>query len=518
MNSNSRDVDRTVHCPEEADTVESGESNSEKLIDRIEKLTALVQANERNEQIQRAVFKIARTSTTAETMDAFYRSIHEIVAELTSIDAIIIALFHRDEGCMSFPYYVDNFDDEQQGDESPLNNREKIPVEKCKDMLCWKVITSNEVIRYQARNNRGLVPFGKHSEDWVGIPLRLDGQPIGVFSIQSYQAGFEYREEEINLMVFISQHIASALQHLRDRESLRQSNEKLKREIEERELISQRMVELSHQAGKAEIATGILHNIGNVLNSINVSAGLAEETLRTSRVGSLKNAANLLNHQENLGEFFTNDKRGRAFPKFLGELSEVLHAERAKMKSELSMLSSHLEHVKVVVSMQQAYAGLSGLQECVSIPELLSDAELLISSSLTRHQVEVIREFEPMPEVMLEKQKLLQVIVNLLKNAKDSMTLGRAHGRKLIIRVSLAADNMLQIQFTDNGEGIAAENLTNIFSHGFTTKNDGHGFGLHSCANAMKEMDGEIFARSSGSGTGATFTLRLPCIPADSQE
>lgn len=177
--------------------------------------------------------------------------------------------------------------------------------------------------------------------------------------------------------------------------------------------------------------------------------------------------------------------------------------------------------------MQQTYAGMSGLSERVSIPELLSDAELLISCSLTRHRVEVIRDFEDMPRVMLEKQKLLQVIVNLLKNAKDSMTAGRSDGRKLIIRVarvqndptqdeSLPAES-LQIEFIDNGQGIAKENLTKIFSHGFTTKHDGHGFGLHSCANAMQEMNGKISVQSKGPGTGATFILQLPYVTEGSE-
>ena len=523
----------------EADTKER--SSTDMLLDRIEKLTSQIESNERTDRIQRALFKIARTTTTAESMDAFYRSIHEIVAELTSIDAVIIALYHEAEDCLSFDYYFDQFDDVQQSEDSPLNNRGLIPVEKCKDMLTWKVIASNKVTRSTANTKTTAEGYGKECQDWIGIPLRREGKPIGVFSIQSYQSGFEYRDEEIDLMVFISRHIASALQQISDRDSLRTANEELKQssiqleeanrqlkiEIEERELISKRMMALSHEAGRAEIATGILHNIGNVLNSINVSAGIAEETLRRSRIGSLGNAADLLQKQDDLGEFFSNDKRGQTFPKYLSELSKVLADEQKTMKTELQTLSSHLEHVKTVVSMQQTYAGMSGLSERVSIPELLSDAELLISCSLTRHRVEVIRDFEDMPRVMLEKQKLLQVIVNLLKNAKDSMTAGRSDGRKLIIRVarvqndptqdeSLPAES-LQIEFIDNGQGIAKENLTKIFSHGFTTKHDGHGFGLHSCANATQEMNGKISVQSKGPGTGATFILQLPYVTEGSE-
>lgn len=504
-------------------------SDPELLLDRIEELTSQVQTNDRNERIQRAVFEIASTSTTAECMETLYQAIHKVVAELTSIDAIFIALYHESEDCLSFPYYVDHYDDSEQEAESPLKTRGKIPLEQCVGMLTWQGITTNEVVRSKADGGPRINSFGRESQDWLVVPLRRNGRPIGVFSIQSYQHGFEYRDEEVDLMVFISQHIASALQHVNNRESicaanedlkasaakLAETNAQLKAEIKEREIVNQRLIELSHQAGKAEIATGILHNVGNVLNSINVSAGVAKETLRTSRIESLVKAANLFVEQDDPGDFLTNDKRGKAFPQFLCSLADVLVEEREKIKSELSMLGHHLDHVKTVVSMQQAYAGMSGLRKPVNIPDLLSDAELLIASSLSRHEVEVVRNFDPIPTVMLEEQRLLQVIVNLLKNAKDSVTVGRAEGRKLVIGVSRDAEGMLLFEFTDNGEGITEDNLTNVFTHGFTTKSDGHGFGLHSCAIAMKEMGGEITVSSEGAGTGATFTLRLPCVEAE---
>ena len=512
-------------------TPKSPEQNVERLLHRIENLSARLKANEKTERIQRAVFEIAQTSTTAKDMESFYRSIHNVVSELTSIDAIIIALYHKDEYSLSFPYYEDQFDDEQQDENSPLKFRGKLPVARCEGMLTWRAISSNKVIRINADTNPDFSMYGKDSQDWLGIPLRHNGNPIGVFAIQSYQPGFRYRDEEVDLMIFISQHIAIALQHVNDTESLRringelknsaaqleQSNARLKDQIEEREEISRRMVELSHQAGKAEIATGVLHNVGNVLNSINVSASLIEETLFSSRTDSLKNAATLLDQQEDLCQFFREDKRAEAFPGYLHSLAEKMDLDRETVVRELSTLKSHIEHVKTVVSMQQANAGFSGLVERVTISQLFEDAELLIASSLTRHQVEIIRNFEPMPDLLLQKQKLLQVIVNILKNAKDSMTSGRAKNRQLKISAYRIPDKRIQIDVSDNGEGIAPENLTKMFSHGFTTKEDGHGFGLHSCANAMKEMGGELSAKSDGVGMGATFTLQLPYLVAEDE-
>ena len=499
----------------------------ELLLSRIQELADQVATNERNQQIQQAVFRIAKIASDSKGMDSFYAAVHNIVKELTSTDAFFIALYHQREAALSFPYYEDQYDDVQTEDETPLKNRGMIPVAKCKGFLTWKVIENNDVLRVVDVASANIQSVGKHSQDWLGIPLRHEGKPIGVFSIQSYQPGFTYTDEEVDLMVFISHHISSALQHRKDTEALRKANEtllsstdklasanqQLKHEMEERERINQSIIELSHQAGKAEIATGILHNVGNVLNSINVSAGLVEETLRSSKISTLVKSAELLSEQEDLPGFFANDPRGHAFVSYFAKLAQRLVDERDQATAELATMKSHLDHVKTVVAMQQTYAGISGLKERVNLPYLFDDAEVLIASSLTRHEVEIVREFESLPDLMLEKQKLLQVIVNLLKNAKDAMTAGRQDGRRLHLTVKRIGEQ-IQIDVRDNGVGIAPEHLNQLFMHGFTTKSDGHGFGLHSCANAVKEMGGHLSACSEGLGLGATFSIQLPFEPA----
>ncbi len=297
-------------------------------------------------------------------------------------------------------------------------------------------------------------------------------------------------------------------------DQLSQANDQLKREMHERQEMNNRMVELSHQAGKAEVATGVLHNVGNVLNSINVSANLVEEALRTSRIPSLKKATELMREQSDLATFITQDERGKVLPDFLARVSDKICEERDGEARELASLIDHLEHVKTIVAMQQSYAGVSGLLEPIFLPKLIDDAELLNASSLNKHEVEVVREIEDLPEVMVEKQKLAQILVNLLKNAKDALTESRTEGRRLVVKIYRHGEDRLRIATTDNGVGIAPENLTKIFSHGFTTKETGHGFGLHSCANAAREMGGTLTVESDGLGHGATFLIDLPYQPA----
>ncbi len=120
-----------------------------------------------------------------------------------------------------------------------------------------------------------------------------------------------------------------------------------------------------------------------------------------------------------------------------------------------------------------------------------------------------------MPPITVEKHKVLQILVNLMRNAKFACSESGLPDRQMTLRVSRDAD-IVKISVSDNGVGIAPENLTRIFSHGFTTRKDGHGFGLHSGALAATEMGGRLSVQSDGLGLGAAFTLELPCRTQES--
>lgn len=304
---------------------------------------------------------------------------------------------------------------------------------------------------------------------------------------------------------------------------LSQANEELKREVSERlraekelEGAQQQLVTTARRAGMAEIATGVLHNVGNVLNSINVSATLAADRMRQSKVSDLTRATNLIEqHSSDLATYITSDPKGQHLPAFLSLVATHLADERDDILKELELLNSKVDHVKTIVSTQQSYAGVSGLTETVDIATLLDDAMKLNSAALDRHSISVSRQFEEIPRVRLDKQKSLQILVNLIKNAKDACTESGRQDRKLLVKTRLADGKTVQIYVIDNGVGIPRENLTRIFSHGFTTKKTGHGFGLHSCANAAQELGGSLAAYSDGPGSGATFVLELPYEPAE---
>jgi signal transduction histidine kinase len=147
--------------------------------------------------------------------------------------------------------------------------------------------------------------------------------------------------------------------------------------------------------------------------------------------------------------------------------------------------------------------------EMVRVTDLVEDALRMNSTSLCRHDIHVVKEFESVPAISVEKHKVLQILVNLVRNAKQACDDTALVEKRLTIRVT-NGDDRVRIAVSDNGCGISPENLTRIFGHGFTTKKGGHGFGLHSSALAARELGGALTVHSDGPGTGATFTLELP--------
>lgn len=272
----------------------------------------------------------------------------------------------------------------------------------------------------------------------------------------------------------------------------------------------QLLLDTSRQAGMAEVATGVLHNVGNVLNSMNVSASVAQDILRHSKTTSLVRIAGLLEeHSTGLSTFLTEHPQGRLVPAFIVKLAHLLDDENRKLLKESAALAKNVEHVKEIIAMQQTYARVSGLVETVQVNDLVEDALRMNTSALDRHGVETIRDFAPVPPIPVEKHKVLQILVNLIRNAKYACDESGRTDKRMIMR-STNGDGRVRISIIDNGVGIPPENLTRIFGHGFTTRKDGHGFGLHSAANAAREMGGQLSVHSDGPGRGASFTLELP--------
>jgi signal transduction histidine kinase len=283
-----------------------------------------------------------------------------------------------------------------------------------------------------------------------------------------------------------------------------------KRAQAELESIHKQLLEASRRSGMAEIATNVLHNVGNVLNSVNVSASLAVESMKKSEASGLARAVKLIReHESELGPFLTGDPRGKLLPTYLAQLSENLLANQEATVKELDSLRENIEHIKEIVTVQQSYASVSGLKEIVNVSSLVEDSLRMNVNALNRHGIVLKREFQEVPAISIDKHKVLQILVNLVRNAKYACEESGRTDKQLTVRVANGGE-WLDISVIDNGVGVPRENLTRIFNHGFTTRKDGHGFGLHGGALAAKEMGGSLTVQSEGPGRGASFTLKLP--------
>jgi PAS domain S-box-containing protein len=274
---------------------------------------------------------------------------------------------------------------------------------------------------------------------------------------------------------------------------------------------NQELREMSRLAGMAEAATGVVHNVGNVLTSVNVSTNLLVEGLRKLKVDQLGKLCGLLReHADDLAGFMTQHSRGKHVMDFLDALHRDLSVNQTQMLDEAATLDQCIGHIKEIITIQQSYATIGGVVEDIEVHEIVEDALKISQASFLRHGVRIQREFQSAPKITGERGKILQILHNLYRNAKHALDESATTDKTIQVCIEMGSKDMVRLAVKDNGIGIAPENLTRIFAQGFTTRKGGHGFGLHSAANAAKEMRGSLAAHSDGPGTGATFVLELP--------
>lgn len=276
------------------------------------------------------------------------------------------------------------------------------------------------------------------------------------------------------------------------------------------ETLRSQEIELAHQSGKAEVAVDVLHNIGNVLNSIYVSSVEMVEILSKSRLQGLIKANHMLqSNQNNMVDFIQNDPKGLALFDYYIKIGEELLAEKTHFENELGHQLNKINIMKEILEIQQSYAKSPSFLEKLKVNNVIKDSLLILQRSITKNQIVLENKLAKDLTIYTNKAKLTHIIINIVKNAIEAMEQAMPYDR--ILTIDYQKDNTFTyLTFTDKGEGIAHENLTKIFNHGFTTKKEGKGFGLHACANSMTELKGTISAASEGVGKGSTFTLAFP--------
>ncbi len=269
------------------------------------------------------------------------------------------------------------------------------------------------------------------------------------------------------------------------------------------------IVEKAHQAGMADIATGTLHNIGNILNSVLTSVQVMKEIQETSNIAKLSAANNLLKENINtIEQFICENPKGKKLLQYYLKIEESIVDEQNTIKEHLARLNNKTDAISSVIAAQQNYAGTASLTEAFNLSQIIDDALTMQGGTIERYNISVTKNFNPTPDIPVQKMKLVHILVNLIQNAKDAMLETETEQRKLHFAVT-SNDKKAYIKVTDSGPGIPEDDKEKVFVHGFTTKKTGHGFGLHSCANYMTEMGGRMYVESQGNRSGATFVMEF---------
>jgi PAS domain S-box-containing protein len=276
------------------------------------------------------------------------------------------------------------------------------------------------------------------------------------------------------------------------------------------ETLRNKDIELAHQSGKAEVAADVLHNVGNVLNSVYVSSiEMVEILSKSSLLGLIKANDLLQSNRSNIVDFILNNPKGQALLDYYIKIGEELIAEKNRIENELSQQLNKINIIKEILDIQQSFTKSPSFFENLSVSGVINDSLLILQRAVLKNQITLVNNSAQDLTVFTNKARLTHVIINIVKNAIEAME-GSARFNRVITIESKKDITSTYIIFSDKGEGIAKENLALIFNHGFTTKKEGRGFGLHACANSMTELKGKIFASSEGVGKGSVFTLVFP--------
>jgi NO-binding membrane sensor protein with MHYT domain len=276
--------------------------------------------------------------------------------------------------------------------------------------------------------------------------------------------------------------------------------------------IHQHSLDTERQKGMAEVAANVLHNVGNVLNSLSVSSNLLRENIKNSKLNQLsKLDAILSEHQHDFKAFMANDERGLKIPLYVKAISDYWKEEQLNLSQEVQAIINNLQFIKDIISAQQDISqDTPYFSKVVSIPAMLEEALLIVGFNSKEDKIKIKKKYGKLKPIFFSKVKLSQILVNLLLNAKEAMKETTDREKLLILEIRPTEDNNVYIKIQDTGVGVAHENLKRIFTHGYSTKPSGHGFGLHASALAVKEMHGNIKVESEGLGKGATFIILLP--------
>ncbi|TNF69054.1 MAG: GHKL domain-containing protein [Gammaproteobacteria bacterium] len=290
------------------------------------------------------------------------------------------------------------------------------------------------------------------------------------------------------------------------------------RDITQEKNYQRKLALAERQAGMKDMASSVLHNIGNVLNSIITSITMINKQLKQNKSPQLIQLTQFLeDNKGKLGPFFSEDIKGKHVLEYLYALSQNLAREHSEIEKYIHQLTKHVTHVTHIVKAQNAMSKLGGVAEEIKLEDIICDALAINQVMIKASNIHVTQETGEVKTPISDQVKIMQILVNLIKNSIEALNeCNESSNKQLIVNLKHKNKHTFQIYVKDNGIGLDKTKVKNLFKANFTTKRQGHGLGLHASAIAAKELGGALYANSDGVGKGMTMILELPYeIPKD---
>ena len=428
------------------------------------------------EKIQTALYKISESVNTTEDMQTLFTKIHEVIKGLMSADNFYIALYDENTDLLSFPYFVD------EADPPPP------PRELGKGLTDYVLRTGKEAIirekeEIELKKNNEIELVGAYSPVWVGVPLKLEGKSIGVMVVQDYQNEFAYTETEKQILVFVSEQIALAINRKKTSEELINYTKRLKENKDLLEQKASQLAKLNEQLEESEKKLKQLNASKDKLFSIVAHdlKGPFQPLLGMSEI--------LANEQYTLNEKERNN--------FITEIHNLL-------KNQFKLVDNLLDWAKIQTG-RQPFNPVR-----INLSEKVNEVNTILNANAINKNIKVTNNVESDVFVFADSYMLQSTLQNLISNAiKFTNTNGT------ISISSIERDNYFEITVADNGVGISDEEKGKIFridtQHSTlgTDHEKGTGLGLIICKEMLEKNGGKIWIESEP-GVGSKFIFTLP--------
>mgnify|MGYP003564649636 CR=1 FL=1 len=437
----------------------------------------------KNGEVLNTLYKISNTVNRNKNSNELYEYIHRTVHRVLDATNFFIALYDNKKDLLWFPYEKDE-----------LFKYDQIENVSESTAMSIRVIRENRTLLFESCDFPKNSQWGT-AEQWLGVPLNVEDEVIGVMVVQNYHTPGLYGNKDVQFLTAVSDQIALAIDRNRTKEALIATRSE--------------MLAKAYKSEIADVTSGTLHNVKNILTSVKVSSGLIKENIGSTALQSLKKANNLLRENiDTLEKFILEDPKGKKLLHFYLKIEDIFQRQFTNASNQINRLSDKVDSIESIISTQQGYGGLDKMEE-INIGSVIEDALIMQSGSNTAYGIRILKDFEPVKTVEVQKTKLIHVLINLIKNARESMIEKGGHDKILTLKL-FEINAAVVAKISDTGVGLSEQNIANIFSHGFTTKKYGNGFGLVSCKAYMEEMNGQIKVESDGVGCGASFSLIFP--------